>query len=59
MPSTVFNKEQVTIVKGFLEDFRDAPKRQKRNVVKEATTAVIASMPKLDKKRTKEVRKVC
>ena len=43
MPSAVFTPDQVTVIKGFLEEFRTAPKEKKRKVVRKAIRAVIES----------------
>jgi len=61
MPSTTFTAAQLNIIKGFLEEFRDAPKRDKAAVVKRASVAIIektATNKKDDKGKRKEIRKV-
>jgi SAM-dependent MidA family methyltransferase len=58
MPAAVFTEKQVAIIRDFLDDFRDASKKDKPDLIKNASCAVIESTRNLDKRQRKEIRKV-
>lgn len=59
MPTTTLKPEEVVILKGFLEEFRNAPKSDKKQVVKNATRALTKCMPDLDKEHKQNIYKAC